>query len=320
MNVPRVISLGQIIVDLTMSVDAVPRPGEDVFADAVKAQVGASYNMLHAVRCMGINACHGGVIGSGPWSDLIISALERDDIAHLGRHIDNEDCGFCVALTDATGERTFISVRGAEAHAPTDAFDGIDPAANDVLYFSGYTLAHPTAQALAAMLRRTMNHQFYAVFDVSPMVDTADDRLLRLIAKYKPIWTCNERESGLIARRFDVTPPMEGESDAVIASRCQQLSARLQAPLIIRAGAAGAWVCDADGNCEHCSGLAVTPVDTNGAGDCHTGVVCAGLASGLTLRDAVRRGNVAAALAVTRYGPATCPSRDEVDRLLPDLH
>lgn len=32
----KVISLGQVIVDLTMNVDAVPRAGEDVFAGNVQ--------------------------------------------------------------------------------------------------------------------------------------------------------------------------------------------------------------------------------------------------------------------------------------------
>ena len=40
----KVISLGQVIVDLTMNVDAVPRAGEDVFAGNVQTQVGASFN------------------------------------------------------------------------------------------------------------------------------------------------------------------------------------------------------------------------------------------------------------------------------------
>ena len=49
----KVISLGQVIVDLTMNVDAVPRAGEDVFAGNVQTQVGASFNTLYAVRRMG---------------------------------------------------------------------------------------------------------------------------------------------------------------------------------------------------------------------------------------------------------------------------
>lgn len=59
-------------------------------------------------------------------------------------------------------------------------------------------------------------------------------------------------------------------------------------------------------------GYPVTAVDTNGAGDCHTGVLAAELLRGANLLEAVRVANVAAALAVTRRGPATCPTREEI--------
>ena len=60
----------------------------------------------------------------------------------------------------------------------------------------------------------------------------------------------------------------------------------------------------------------VTAVDTNGAGDCHTGVICAELCRGTDLVRAVRLANAAAAIAVTRHGPATCPSRGESEALI----
>lgn len=43
----KVISLGQVIVDLTMNVDAVPRAGEDVFAGNVQTQL-----VPASTRCM----------------------------------------------------------------------------------------------------------------------------------------------------------------------------------------------------------------------------------------------------------------------------
>lgn len=58
-------------------------------------------------------------------------------------------------------------------------------------------------------------------------------------------------------------------------------------------------------------------MDTNGAGDAHCGVLAAALLDGADLRTAARRANVAAALAVTRPGPATAPTAAEVDALLP---
>lgn len=363
MNAPAVISLGQVIVDLTMRVDAVPRPGEDVFADAADAQVGASFNMMHAVRRMGVVARHGGVIGSGPWATMIDRALADDGIDHIGLRVADEDSGYCIAMTDAHAERTFVSIRGAEAHAPVTAFDTIDPRPGDVVYISGYTLAHPTAQALLAFLRRTAARPFTAVCDASPMIGTVNDRLVRALADYRPIWTCNEREAAMLAERLGVDPspasptvqqsagsgrPPSMASTALTASEMNgsnadhdglcsgggtdqsgscsggggdtpcyaPLARALHAPVIVRIGAGGAWVCQPGRPCVHVPGFPVTPVDTNGAGDCHTGVLCACLTEGMPLPDAVRMANAAAAIAVTRHGPATCPDRAAVERLL----
>lgn len=72
-----VISLGQAIVDLTMSVEKIPQPGQDVFADEAGIHVGASYNTLHAVRQMGVDARHAGILGTGPWADTIRSSRAK---------------------------------------------------------------------------------------------------------------------------------------------------------------------------------------------------------------------------------------------------
>jgi sugar/nucleoside kinase (ribokinase family) len=66
----------------------------------------------------------------------------------------------------------------------------------------------------------------------------------------------------------------------------------------------------------HVPAVNVVAVDTNGAGDCHTGAFVAALLGGLDPLAAARRANAAAALAVTRRGPATAPTAAEVDALL----
>jgi sugar/nucleoside kinase (ribokinase family) len=60
-------------------------------------------------------------------------------------------------------------------------------------------------------------------------------------------------------------------------------------------------------------------VDTNGAGDTHCGVLAAELLQGATLLDAAVRANAAAALSVTRPGPATAPGRAEITALADTL-
>jgi sugar/nucleoside kinase (ribokinase family) len=63
-------------------------------------------------------------------------------------------------------------------------------------------------------------------------------------------------------------------------------------------------------------GFPVTVVDTTGAGDTHTGVFLAALAAGADPAAAARRANAAAAISVTRPGPATAPTAAELDRFL----
>ncbi|MBW3094958.1 hypothetical protein KIH75_06350 [Bifidobacterium sp. 64T4] len=342
--VGQVISLGQIIVDLTMNVAAVPHAGEDVFADGVQTRVGASFNTLYAVRRMGVAAAHAGIIGTGPWASQIMRALELHGIRHIGKRDGSRDSGFCMALTDANAERTFISTRGAEAYGEADAFDAVDPSARDVVHISGYTLVHRTSEALLAFMRRTAEHRgFAAVFDASPVIAQADDRMFRAMLDYRPIWSCNEREAVLIAQRLlrlrhddDAYAHDAGDaceaSDRGIAERLAAtadmrdaevdaslvawLRDRLQATVIVRTGKDGAWLAVPAHEPRHIAGFPVQAVDTNGAGDCHAGVLCARLCEGARLEDAVRYANAAAALAVTKRGPATCPGRDEVERLL----
>ena len=58
---------------------------------------------------------------------------------------------------------------------------------------------------------------------------------------------------------------------------------------------------------------AVKAVDTTGAGDTFVGVLAACLAEGLPADEALRRGQAAAAIAVTRHGAqAAMPTRAEV--------
>jgi sugar/nucleoside kinase (ribokinase family) len=58
-------------------------------------------------------------------------------------------------------------------------------------------------------------------------------------------------------------------------------------------------------------------VDTNGAGDAHSGAFIAALAAGAADAVAARSANAAAAVSGTRPGPATAPTREELARFLP---
>ena len=69
-----------------------------------------------------------------------------------------------------------------------------------------------------------------------------------------------------------------------------------------------------DGKGEIIPACKVTAVDTTAAGDVYNGALCAAVAEGMSLEDALKFATKAAAISVTRVGAQpSVPSREEVD-------
>jgi sugar/nucleoside kinase (ribokinase family) len=66
----------------------------------------------------------------------------------------------------------------------------------------------------------------------------------------------------------------------------------------------------------HISAPSIGALDSTGAGDAHTGVLIAALAAGFDPISAATRANAAAAISVTRRGPATAPTIAELDAFM----
>jgi len=339
----RVVHTGQVVIDLTMQVERIPTPGTEVFADSFALEVGGGFNVLRAVRRMGVTAEYVGGIGSGPLAEVARGTLIREGVNVTGYRDTNLDTGFCVALTDADAERTFLSTRGAELATPLTAYDHVRVGRADVVYMTGYSLADP--QPRDALLRlvsrlaaRTRPGTASApgapcvVFDPSTIVEQTDPDALRQLATLHPVWTMNLREATVLVGLFGLNAHDRGSgsgsvpgsgSDGTLpggtspdgAALADSLSRGLDACVVVRAGALGAWLAQG-GEVELIPAPTVHAVDTNGAGDTHAGVLCAALAVGRTMRDAVSLANVAAAISVTREGPATSPTVEELDEAL----
>ena len=306
----RVIHTGQVVIDLTLRIEAIPEPGGDVFADESSMAVGGGFNVLAAARRMGVETLYAGPLGEGPFAEAARRALEEIGVDHVGP-VAPGDQGYCVAMTDARAERTFISTCGAETRGPADAFDHLEVSDDDIVYLSGYSLADDASRtALERLAGRLIEARAgcTALFDVSPMVGSVPMSALERIGGLAPIWSLNEREAGLLAGRLGLRAEI-GDHGAV----CETLASRLGI-VLVRAGAQGSWFSDG-GRARHTPSIPVTPVDTNGAGDAHSGVLAAALARGVDLTTALRWANVAGALTTTRFGPATCPSEAEIRAL-----
>ncbi len=312
----RVVLMGQILVDLAVRGDTLPGPGGDVWAVDEGMHVGGGFNALVAARRMGAEALSLSPIGEGPYSSLIQAALAREGITDAGPRVAGIDNGFCIAFTDRTGERTFISTKGAETMAPASAWADVvrTMRPGDVLYVDGYLMDHPANREAAQAALRTLPEGVRVVLDVSPVIGIPDGLPTRDV-----IISMNHREAQEIGK---------GTADRSLLDRCAQplgaaeaVCAAMRRPVVVRAGAQGAYFLRPsvaatnarDEDATHVPTPRVDAIDTNGAGDAHSGVLAASLAQGIHLERALLLANCAGALSATVVGPSSCPTREEIE-------
>lgn len=301
----RLLHTGQVIVDLVMALDTLPATGGDVLAQSASFEAGGGFNVMAAARRNGLPVVYLGRHGDGRFGDLARAAMQAEGVEMAQAASAGKDTGLCVSLTEATTERTFISHIGAEGELSADDLARVAPRADDYVYVSGYSLLlEGKAQALLDWLL-ALPREMTVVFDPGPLVKAPDSSLMVALLPRIDIWTSNGPEALAFTGAQD------------IATALTELNRHLPARtlLVVRDGPNGCWV-GRTNEVEHVPGFKVQAVDSNGAGDAHAGVFIAGLANGLKPADAARRANAAAALAVTRWGPATSPGTAEVDALL----
>lgn len=311
----RVVLMGQILVDrvLTMTTEFYRTHTKWVTDNG--PHVGGGLNALVAARRMGAEAISLSPIGEGPNASLIEQALAREGIVDAGPRVVGVDNGFCVALIDSRAERTFISTKGAETMAPASAWADFvrTMTPGDVLYVDGYLMDHPANREAAEAALRVLPEGVRVVLDVSPIIGIPDG-----LPTDGVIVSMNHREAQEIAHQ---------RGEASVRDQCNKpreaaraMLGLLGRPVLVRAGAEGAYVGrPAQPAVNTTDGVTAIPtprveaIDTNGAGDAHSGVLAASLAQGIPLERALVLANCAGALASTVVGPASCPTRDQIE-------
>lgn len=342
----RLVHTGNVVVDLALTVDALPEPGGDVLASSSQTTVGGAFNTLVAARRDGLDAVHLGGRGTGPFADLAAAALREAGVQAVGPVTPDLDTGFVVVLVDATAERTFVTHVGAEARLTRQDLDAVALEAGDLVVVSGYSLAH--SPGVLPGWVAGLGPGVRVVFDPSPLVASLDPVALAAVFGRADVVTANAREARLLVGRLatagrpaaggaggiegagiDVAGTAEVGSRPLDAGRGSggggagadaarlAAGARPGAVVVVRAGADGCWVAESGApSAVPVPGFPSRALDTTGAGDTHCGVLCAGLARGDSPVAAARRANAAASIAVARRGPATAPGSAEIEALL----
>jgi sugar/nucleoside kinase (ribokinase family) len=306
----RLVSLGNVIIDIVAEVPALPERGGDVLASGVALEVGGGFNLMAAAARQGLDVAYAGALGNGLFGDLARWELRAEGIALLLPDAPGEqrDTGFDVVLVEPGGERTFVTAVGAEAGVTSQRLDHVEIRPTDALLISGYGLLHDANRPAILDRLTRLPPETTVCYDPGPLGHTVPDKVIDTVRRRVDWWSCNEREASLATGCVDP------------AAAATELLARLRrGNVVVRLGMSGCLVGQRGSAVAHVPGVPVTIVDTTGAGDAHLGAFIAGLAAGRDAEDAAQRANVVAALTVTRRGPATSPTAQETDRFGADF-
>lgn len=311
----KIVSLGEVVADIYRGEGSSPvelpftaRPG------------GAPANVAVAASRLGVEAAFVGSVGEDLFGDFILNALETEgvDTGSVTRQSPPIRTTLAFVEIDEEGDREFTFYRtdpaADELLSPDNITEQPFSGASFVNFGSIPLIKEPTADAIQAAAKLASEANIAVAFDVNfrehlwesaevarktvdPLLDLSrivklsDDELLPLLEVETP----EEAAEVLLARGVSLVLVSLGPDGAFYATS-------------EFGGSVPAFETDV--------------VDATGAGDAFLAATLAHLSEGSyedeeTVREAVRRGTAAGALACTGYGAMTAlPTRDELERFM----
>ena len=265
--------------DLTVSVPALPGVGSRVQATEVRdSDGGMGANAAVAAARLGADARFAGVVGPDARSAEFLRALAQDGV-DTGLTRRTASLTTAIVLLTPDGERAIISQDDQlDTARVTELFAAAAAAGADWLYLDGYRF--PAAHS--ALAGRPGPR---VVVDLDGCGGRAAVSAALSLASHAVIGRALAAE--LIGGDDDAL------AEAAVGHRVH---------LVVTDGARGWTLFEPGGGRQDGAALAVTSVDSTGAGDCFVGSYCAELDRGAEPVEAARFASVAAGLSCTRPG------------------
>lgn len=197
-NTRQICVIGAAIIDLVMKVERLPISGEDALLNYQNIHIGGcAFNIALCLQRLGINADNALPIGNGKWANEVKQLLAHQNIdSKLVNH--DYDNGWCMALVEPSGERTFLTIEGAENQWSVELLSQIRLENEALIYLSGYQLTCSTGEKIIDWLK-TLTTTFQLVIDVGPRIEHLTQEQLSTLLTFKPILTVNRQEATYLA-------------------------------------------------------------------------------------------------------------------------
>ena len=290
----KILNFGSLNVDFTYRVDHIVGPGETISSKKLEVFPGGKgLNQSIALARAGAKVWHGGIIGR---DGEFLKEICRDSGVHE-EYIKEADTrtGNAVIQVSETGQNCILLFSGANRELTESYIDGVLEhfEAGDLL------LLQNEVNKLDYLIRRGAEKGMFIALNPSPYDEQVE--------------TCGLQQVDLFfVNEIEATQMAGEDSEEAMLAKMRALYPR--AGIVLTLGDKGAYYSDDSETCFQKAAKAAA-VDTTAAGDTFTGYFLASYIREKSGKEALRRGTLAAALAVERPGAAvSIPRKEEVDR------
>lgn len=315
---------GSINLDLAFLAPKLPAPGETVLGRGLLVSPGGKgANQAHAARRDGMPTTLVGAVGDDAFAAPALAALQSAGVDLMAVQRLPGATGCASIAVDDEGHNQIVVAPGVNLALRQQAVGDELLARAAALLLQQET---DPDEALA-LLRRAATSRALKVLNNAPARPLTPEWLERL-----DVLIVNETEAlqtlqGLAGTALDdlarhahawTAGPESGGCAPDVVDALATLARRCGLVVVLTLGSRGAMALTPRQRIVQAP-LAVSVVDTTGAGDTFAGVLCSAMIEGRSLAEAMRRACTAAALACTRAGAqAAQPTREQIDQALAD--
>ena len=289
-----------------------PLPVGDEWATREGVHIDLTFTAMRATRAMGIEVVSLSPIGEGPRGSIIAKALAREGIIDAGPRVRGCDSGYRSYVIGTYRGDKLSFIENVPEHAWDEAIRTLGP--SDILFVDGSLERSPAVLAVAENAAIQLPEHTRVTIDssrggVGPH-QLPNDNVLMALSQSNVQGLCEpivsdrsafdaskdpDHSASFVQNLFDrYTLISTSSCESYLARTLQEKTSVVKPVTRFRAPA-------------------VKSVDPIGSAAAHYGVLAAALALGYPLERCILLANCAGALASTMPGPASCPTREDIE-------
>lgn len=308
----RVIVMSELMLRYDRGSEEDPIPAGNEWTTRKGVYLSRPFTVMRAARAMGVEVISLSPIGQGPRASVITDALEREGIVNAGPQVTGGDSGFASPITRKFGPGETETITGMPRDGWDEVIRTLGP--SDVLYIDAGIETNPSVLAAAEHALAHLPQHVRVIQDMSGAFigprNVRNDSVLTVL---------DQRSVQRLGERF------MSDRTAYDASRVPDHAASFILSLFKRSALISTMTHESFlARSRHATDKVSKPrtrfpaptvvsTDHDGSYSVWTGALAATLAQRNTIERSIVLANCAGALASTMPGPASCPTREQIE-------